>query len=165
MQRLLPAAIVLGLALVPASAGVPGKYAAALAYSRCMRSHGVPGFLDPKQLAGGGIQIAGSQVGMSPESPVFHSAQGSCRHMLPNGGVPTRKGQQQELARMLHISQCMRAHRVPGFPDPTLVPPSNRAAYGDLMSNDGVWLAIPGSIDVGSSLFKQAAVVCDLGLS
>jgi hypothetical protein len=142
-----------------------GKYAQWLAYSRCMRSHRVPNFPDPKQVAGGGIQISGSQGGMNPDSPLFVSAQQSCRHLLPGGGQPTRAGQQQELARMLHVSRCMRAHRITGFPDPSLSAPSNRAGYSAIMSNDGVWLAIPNSIDMRSPAFDSAAAACNLGLS
>ena len=61
---------------------------------------------------------------------------------------------------MLHISQCMRAHGIPGFPDPTLSPPSSRAGYSAIRSNGVAWLAIPDSIDVRSPAFKQAAAAC-----
>ncbi|MGA8297631.1 MAG: hypothetical protein WB770_11365 [Acidimicrobiales bacterium] len=139
-----------------------GKYAAWLAYSHCMRSHGVPNYPDPVQV-GGKIQITGSQSGMNPNSPVFKSAQQSCGHLLPSGGQSTQAAQQQELARMLQVSQCMRAHGISGFPDPALSPPSNRAGHSAIMSNDGVWLAIPNSIDVHSPMFEHAATACNLG--
>lgn len=138
-----------------------GKYVALLAYSRCMRSHGVPEYPEPVQV-GGKIQISGSQPGVNPNSPVFKSAQQSCRSLLPSGGQTAQAAQQQELARMLHASQCMRAHGISGFPDPTLSPPSNRAGYSAIMSNDGVWLAIPSSIDVHSPTFEHAATACNL---
>jgi hypothetical protein len=142
-----------------------GKLAASLAYSRCMRAHGVPGFPDPVQVAGGGIQISGSRSGLDPSSPSYESAQRSCGPLLPNGGRPAHDDQRRELTRMLHASQCMRGHGFAGFPDPTLSGPSNRSAYGTIVSNDGVWLAIPGSIDVRSPSFGRAAAACDLGLS
>jgi hypothetical protein len=138
-----------------------GKYAASLAYSRCMRSHGVPNFPDPKQV-GGGIQVSGSAPGIDSQSPLFASAQHSCRHFLPGGGEPTHAGQQRGLARMLGISRCMRAHGISGFPDPTLAPPSSRAGYSAIRSNGVAWLAIPESIDVRSPAFKQAAAACKL---
>ena len=144
---------------------VTSKYAASLAYSRCMRSHGVPNFPDPKQVAGGGIQVSGSAPGINPQSPLFVSAQQACRHLLPDGGQPTQAGQQRALARMLHSSQCMRAHGISGFPDPSLSPPSSRAGHSAIMSNDGVWLAIPDSIDVRTPAFDRAAAACNLGLS
>jgi hypothetical protein len=140
------------------------KYAASLAYSRCMRSHGVSSFPDPTQV-GGGIQISGSQAGMNPQSRVFMSAQQSCRHLLPGAGRPSHADQRKVLARMLRSSQCMRAAGVSGFPDPTLSPPSDRAGYSAIMSNAGVWLAIPDSIDVHSSAFEHAAATCNLGQS
>jgi hypothetical protein len=143
----------------------PGKsFAAALDYSRCMRSHGVAGFPDPKQV-GDSIQISGARSGTSPASRSFVAAQQNCRHLLPDGGQTTHAGQQRGLARMLRSSQCMRAHGISGFPDPTLSPPSNRAGYSDIMSNGVAWLAIPASIDVRSPSFERAATACNLGLS
>lgn len=169
-------AVLVGVAalslLVSACGGSPGrngptatgKYAAALAYSRCMRSHGVPDFPDPKQV-GGEIQIPGSQSGTNPDSPAFTSARRSCRPLLPGGGRPNQTGTQRALNRMLHISQCMRAHGISGFPDPTLSPPSNRAGHSAIVSNGIAWLAIPDSIDVRSPAFEHAAATCKLGLS
>jgi hypothetical protein len=147
----------------PGSTGAPatGKYAASLAYSRCVRSHGVPSFPDPKQV-GGGIEVSGSAPGINPQSPLFLSAERSCRHLLPGGGQTTRAGQQQALARMLRISQCMRTHGISGFPDPTLSPPSSRAGYSQVSSNGVAWLAVPDSIDVRSPAFEQAAAACNL---
>jgi hypothetical protein len=145
------------------SSGAPatGKYAASLAYSHCMRSHGVSNFPDPKQAAGGGIQVSGSAPGIDPQSPLFMSAQQACRRLLPGGGQLTHAGQQQALARMLRISRCMRAHGISGFPDPTLSPPSSRAGFSQVSSNGVAWLAIPNSIDVRAPAFKQAAAACN----
>jgi hypothetical protein len=138
-----------------------GKYAQWLAYSRCMRSHGVADFPDPTQVDGG-IQISGSAPGIDPQSSLFMSAQRSCRHLSPGGGEPpTHAHQQQALARLLHVSRCMRAHGISGFPDPTLSPPSSRAGYSRISSNGIAWLAIPDSIDVRASVFEQAARACD----
>jgi hypothetical protein len=139
------------------------KYAASLAYSHCMRSHGVTNFADPKRV-GGGIQVSGSAPGVDPRSPLFTSAQQSCRALLPGGGRPTMAGQQRALALFLHISRCMRAHRISGFPDPTLSAPASRAGYSRISSNGVAWLAIPDSIDVRSPAFDRAAVACHLGL-
>jgi hypothetical protein len=141
-----------------------GKYASALAYSRCVRSHGVANFPDPKQGGGGGIEI-GSGSGVNTQSTAYKSAQQSCKDLLPGGGQPTHSEQQQEIALLLHVSQCMRAHGISGFPDPTLSPPSNRAGNSDIMSNDGVWLAIPNSIDVRSPAFERAAAACNFAQS
>src|SRR5579863_6289502 len=65
--------------------------AAALAFSKCMRSHGVPDFPDPQFGAGGSIRIslhasAGSGSGSSdldPDAPIFQKAQRTCSSLLP----------------------------------------------------------------------------------
>jgi len=61
--------------------------AAALAFSKCMRSHGVSGFPDPQFGSGGGIRIslhasAGSSS-LDPSSPIFQKAQQTCGSLLP----------------------------------------------------------------------------------
>jgi hypothetical protein len=55
-----------------------------LTYARCMRSHGVPRFPDPKP--GGGLQI-GPKVGVNPSTPQFQAAQAACRKVVP--GIPS----------------------------------------------------------------------------
>jgi hypothetical protein len=65
---------------------------AALDFSKCMRSHGVPSFPDPK-FSGGKISIAihgGPGSGLDPNSPTFRAAQQACQGHLPKfGGGPT----------------------------------------------------------------------------
>lgn len=135
----------------------------ALAFSRCMRAHGVTNFPDPSS-SGGGIQIAiGSSSGVNPRSPAFQSAQGSCKHLLPGGGPGSGPPSPQARAQMLQIARCMRAHGISGFPDPTTTPPSGPAGYSAIMGHNGVFLAIPNSIDTRSPAFKQAAAACNFG--
>jgi hypothetical protein len=86
-------------------------------------------------------------------------------HLLHGGGEPTPAKRQQALARMLQSSRCMRAHGIPGFPDPTLSAPASRAGCSAVMSNGVAWLAVPDSIDVRSPAFERAAAACNLGLS
>lgn len=143
------------------SATAASKYGQALDYSRCMRSHGVPNYPDPKEV-GGAVQISGTGSGMNPDSPTYRSAQQSCRPLLPGGGESTTSEQQHALAQTLQLSTCMRAHGIEAFPDPTLSPPSSRAGYSSVMSRDGVWLAIPNSIDERSPGFERASVACNL---
>ena len=63
--------------------------AAALAFSKCMRSHGVSDFPDPQFSSGGAIRIslhASAGVGSSdldPNSPIFDKAQKTCGSLLP----------------------------------------------------------------------------------
>jgi hypothetical protein len=68
-----------------------------LDFSRCMRSHGVPGFPDPKS-SGSGIQLSiGKNSGIDPNSSVFKAAQQACQKLIPkppdgNGGPTTGGG-------------------------------------------------------------------------
>jgi hypothetical protein len=60
--------------------------AAALAFSKCMRSHGVPAFPDPQfSSSGGGISISirGKAGGLDPRSLIFQKAQRTCASLLP----------------------------------------------------------------------------------
>ena len=58
---------------------------AALAFSRCMRSHGVRNFADPNS-SGLFPKRTAAQLGVSTSR--FESAQTACSHLLPNGGLP-----------------------------------------------------------------------------
>jgi hypothetical protein len=129
-----------------------------LAFSQCMRAHGLKNFPDPKA-GGGGIQLnLGS--GIDPFSPAFKSAQASCKRLLPGGGPGAGHPSAQAKAQMLQISQCMRAHGITNFPDPTLSPPNPPAGHTEVLGRDGVFLAIPSTIDPRSPAFKRAAAAC-----
>lgn len=95
---------------------IPGGNAKdALAFSECMRAHGVSNFPDPN--AQGGIQA----TGLNPASSTFQAASNNCRHLLPNGGVPTPAEQAAALAQALKMSECMRSHGITSVPDPVSV--------------------------------------------
>jgi hypothetical protein len=89
----------------------------ALAYSSCMRDHGITDFPDPD--ANGGIAIQAGEHGgttLDPESPQFQAADEACKSLLP---PPPSEGQQEEeRAEMLEYARCMREHGFPSFPDP-----------------------------------------------
>ena len=90
----------------------------ALAYSRCMRSHGVSKFPDP---VNGGVipKVSLQQLGVTGSQ--FQAAQRACQDLLPAGtGDQFPPGEvQQLLIGMLRFSRCMRSHGVPNWPDPT----------------------------------------------
>jgi hypothetical protein len=113
-----------------------------------MRSHGVPNFPDPNSQ--GQIEI-GSSDGINPQSPQFESAQRACQRLMPNGGKPTPAEQAQALAGALKMSQCMRAHGITDFPDPT--------AQGGAIS---IKLKAGGGNDLNpqSPLFQAAQRAC-----
>src|SRR5438445_372153 len=96
--------------------GLTMKAANGAKFAACMRSHGVPNFPDPDSR--GGIRI-GPSTGIDPNSPKFKAAQQTCRKLLPNDGQPSPAEQVRAQQQALKFSACMRAHRVPNFPDPT----------------------------------------------
>jgi hypothetical protein len=139
------------------------KEAGALDFAKCMRSHGVPNFPDPK-VNGQGIQLLGPSSGINPQSPAFQSAQTSCQHLLPGGGPGSGPPSAQAHAQLLQISECMRRHGISSFPDPRPgSPPANLGGYSAIVGHGGYLLAIPSSIDMSSPAFKQAATACDFG--
>jgi hypothetical protein len=90
-----------------------GNGANMLKFAQCMRSHGVLNFPDPS--SNGTVSISGSEGG----TPQFQAADTTCRKLLPNGGIPTAEQQAQGIAQLLKFSECMRAHRISDYPDPT----------------------------------------------
>jgi hypothetical protein len=102
------------------SAGGSTNSQKALAYSRCMRSHGVPKFPDANssnELPSGLPKVDPQQLGVS--SSQYQAAQSACAHLLPNGGQMTQTESQRDLSAMLRFARCMRSHGVPTWPDPT----------------------------------------------
>ena len=123
----------------PAAAGQSG----AVAFARCMRSHGVPNYPDPT--GSGLVKESLQQLGVG--SSRFQSASRDCGHLLPNGGsAPSPARVQQVRARALQFSKCVRSHGVPNFPDP--------AADGRIPDPAAV------GINQGSPKFEAANHVC-----
>lgn len=88
------------------------RYQQELAFSQCMRSHGVLDYPDPS--GNGEITINGN---LSVSSSVSQSAENACRRLMPK--KPTTPAQQEQaLSEALKFSECMRSHGVPDFPDP-----------------------------------------------
>jgi hypothetical protein len=129
-----------------------------VAFSHCMRAHGMAHFPDPSPT--GGLMIPN---GMNPSAPAFQKAQAACARYMPGGGPGRQHPDEQTKLQMLGIARCMRAHGITGFPDPTLSPPSNPGAFGLAIGRGGVFLAVPRTIDVRSPAFQQAAHTCGFG--
>jgi hypothetical protein len=119
-----------------------------LAFSRCMRAHGVKNFPDPNSQ--GEIQI-GAAAGINKGSPKFQSALQACRKVLPNGGQPTPAQLAAMRKAALAFSACMRSHGLPDFPDPDF-------------SKGGAGIRLrggPGSdLDPSSPAFQAAQKAC-----
>ena len=101
----------------PAASFSPGtsNVAKEVAYSNCMRAHGVDVSVGANGNLSSGSSGNGSQSGASVQS-----AQDACRHLLPNGGQPSQAAQEKKLKDALKYTQCMRSHGEPNFPDPTV---------------------------------------------
>ena len=86
----------------------------ALAYARCLRSHGVPLWPDPESSGSfDKSKLTPHQLGVS--SSQIGTAEKACRSL-----VPTYSATQQPhvLALALRFSRCMRANGAANFPDP-----------------------------------------------
>ena len=89
-------------------------YDQALAYARCVRTHGVPLWPDPD--SNGRFdksKLTPSQLGVSMAKAA--AAEHACRTLLPT--YPASEPP-QDLAQALTFSRCMRAHGSTNFPDP-----------------------------------------------
>jgi hypothetical protein len=117
-----------------ASGGTSAHSRSAVAYSSCIRSHGVPNYPDPSS---GGILPKTSAQHLGVSSSQFSAAQQACQHLLPRfGGQLSASSLQQcylaydcpqalvqrAMTAGLHFARCMRAHGAPSWPDPTIDP-------------------------------------------
>jgi hypothetical protein len=99
----------------PSGATGSPQYQKALAFSKCMRSHGALGFPDPT--SAGTITVTQALL----NNPQIRSAAPSCKNLLPRGAVQLPAALQRKLdTQALEYSACMRSHGVPNFPDPII---------------------------------------------
>ncbi|HEY3830577.1 MAG TPA: hypothetical protein VGL57_15410 [Solirubrobacteraceae bacterium] len=140
-----------------------------MAYSACMRAHGVPNFPDPKiSTHGNGVRVA---IGVTPAitgNPHFKSAQQACEKLLPGGG-PAGEGNHQmtpqEQSQYLRAAACIRTHGVPNFPDPTFSGGGVHIEHQGLNESSPAFKAavhaceslIPGGVHGGSGSSREAA--------
>ena len=131
-----------------AGAGSPGGSAKSrtLAFSRCMRAHGITAFPDPNGQGNLGVN-AGPGTGLDPNSPQFKAANNACKSLMP--ATPMNPAQQASMrAGNLRYAQCMRAHGIADFPDPN--------SQGALQIQ-----ATPGSdLDPNNPRFQAANSAC-----
>ncbi len=116
----------------------------ALAFARCMRSHGLPNWPDPTS---SGMFDKSALRGLAYSvSRVRAVEDGACNHLLsaPSTGPTITLA---DRADYLRAAECMRSHGLAGFPDPTF-------------QNNNVQTNIPSSIDQDASQFKSAATIC-----
>ncbi|MGI9007094.1 MAG: hypothetical protein ACR2FU_13030 [Streptosporangiaceae bacterium] len=93
----------------------------ALAFSACVRVHGVPNYPDADG-KGQIVKATAQQLGVSNSQ--LQAALDACQHLLPNtGNVDDNPAAlNQWWSQMQHFAQCMHAHGVPNWPGPTAYP-------------------------------------------
>lgn len=118
-----------------------------LAFSACMRSHGIKDFPDPQQ-SGGGIRLnlgANGSGDLNPQSSTFQAAQRACQSLAPAGPDAGGKADPTKIAPW---AACIRSHGEPNLPDPTI-------------ENGNMKLVLTGTgIDPGSSQWQKATAAC-----
>ena len=130
---------------------------AALAYARCMRSHGVPDFPDPD--SNGNFQLSNNQqggrskgTGSNTVSSQETAANQVCNHLLDVGQQLNAAQTQHALTQLVKYADCMRAHGVPNFPDP-------QTTSGGIGTPSGFTFDVSG-IDMNSPQFRSANRAC-----
>lgn len=128
-----------GSANAGGSAGSPS----AVAFSSCMRSHGVPKFPDP---ASNGVLPKLSLQLLGVSGAQFQAAHRTCQHLLPissasiqqceAAGVCSQAVTERMLSDGLRFARCMRSHGLPKWPDPT-TDSQGRVAFAISISKDG----------------------------
>jgi hypothetical protein len=124
-----------------------------VAFSQCMRTHGVPEFPEPTE---GRLLIHrsdhnGHVTGVDPQSSQFQAAEKACKALAPPRQAPSPALQAKLQEGALKFSQCMRTHGVPDFPDPKF----GGGGQVSLRVQGG-----PGGIDPNSPQFEAAQKTC-----
>jgi hypothetical protein len=115
------------------------KSPSTLAFSACMRSHGVPNFPDPNP-NGRPLEVDAQEVGVS--DGLYQSAEQACQPLLPTSGSLQQLTHQrllygnfpQTLVQQLMTlertyAECMRSHGVPNWPDPSISAKGGRPVF------------------------------------
>jgi hypothetical protein len=129
----------------PDSAGITQQQEVAsyIAYAACLNRHGV----EVQAARTGGLVWEAAPGIPGPRSPQAAAAEHDCRSLVPRGwGQPPTAAQTAEnLALMLRLAKCMRAHGVPKLPDPT---------------SQGLRISPSSGIDPNSPTFRAAEKSC-----
>jgi hypothetical protein len=108
-----PAVAALGTSPASPTSSSTGQ-TSALAYSQCMRAHGISDFPDPD--SSGSISLnASAGSDLSPGNSAFQAANNACKSLKP----AVQQQRRQEVATAaLNYAKCMRQHGISDFPDP-----------------------------------------------
>ena len=120
-----------------------------LAFSACMRSHGVPNFPDPTSVSNGNSVELQQGSGIDPNSQQYQSAMHACQSLLPAGKVNGGSVSPTVRTEYLRYAACMRSHGIPNYPDPTFN--GNSVNLGNLSAL---------GIDPNSPQYQSASNAC-----
>ncbi len=95
----------------PVSSSTSGS--SPLAFSQCMRAHGIEDFPDPNPQGGFGLSSKGD---LNLDNPTFQRAQKACQSLAGSHGTAAQEA--ADGAKLLKYAECMRSHGVTNFPDP-----------------------------------------------
>jgi hypothetical protein len=114
-----------------------------LAFTTCMRAHGVAGLANPAP-----SDLKAELAPTTPRSPAFQAAFPACSHLLPFGephetGVQTRAHE----AAFIAFARCIRRHGFPSFPDP----PTNGQITHGMVAGAGINLNQPAVVQAGDA--------------
>jgi hypothetical protein len=85
-------------------------------FAQCMRTHGEPEFPEPTE---GNIEIHSQNGhGPNPQASQFKAAEKACSKYAPSKVAASPAQQKAHEEQALKLSECMRSHGVPNFPDP-----------------------------------------------
>ena len=115
----------------------------ALAYSQCMREHGIADFPDPD--ANGDLTLeAGPGSDLDFNNPAFKAADEACKALLPEAG----ESPADLKAATLAYAACMREHGIADFPDP------NASGGLEIQSEPG------SDLDPNNPAYQKADAAC-----
>jgi hypothetical protein len=119
----------------------------ALAFSKCMRAHGLPKYPDPTKDGGKVEMHVGKDTGVDPNSPQYKAAETACRSLEPQIGTAPG-GAKLDPTKVAAWAACIRTHGLPNFPDPQ----NSGGALTVVLTGTG--------ISPDSSQFQKALAAC-----
>jgi hypothetical protein len=134
-----------------------GTYAQSLAYTKCMRSNGLPQFPVPD--AQGNYNNA-QVTALAQANPEYRNAHLQCASLLPNGGsglsaTQIQQIQQQNLSDAVKAAHCMRTHGITNFPDPDASNQDAGVNWEPVIS-----LIMDGGLNTSTPFYQAALTAC-----
>jgi len=117
--------------------GTAAKEAKARQFVQCARKNGVPNLADPTVESSGDIHLS-PPPGLTKESPIVQKVLKICGKYLDGVMTEETEDPSKKYDQALKLSQCVRQHGVPNFPDPE--PPGSGGDGGGirLQRNSGI---------------------------